>query len=294
MKKVVYYLFFATNWVITLLPLSVLYLASDLLFYAMFYVLKYRRKVVHENLTNAFPEKSIREILQIEKKFYSHLADLFVETLKMTHLPTKALKKRYIVENPELLDSFADKNIDVIGMAGHYNNWEWSCVLASYTRLILITVYKPLSNKYFDKFMKDNRAKYGSVMTPMSSIVRELVKFRSERIPVIAGLAGDQTPAKKDINHWTTFLNQDTPVFTGGEKLAAKFGMAVVFLNVQKVKRGYYNMKIETLFENCKGMSEGAITEAHVKRLEEIISEKPEYWLWSHKRWKHKRPLVSV
>jgi Kdo2-lipid IVA lauroyltransferase/acyltransferase len=292
MKRLGFYLFYSVNWIITLLPLPALYLFSDLFYYLLFYLFSYRRKVVHDNLTRAFPQKSMEEIRKIEKKFYRHLADLMVETLKMTHLSRKEHRKRFNVENPWILDDFANKKTDVVGITGHYNNWEWSSILSTYTNINLAPVYKPLSNTHFDSFMRRIRSKYGAILTPMSQIVREIFRSRKANTPVLAGIAGDQTPAKNEINYWTTFLNQDTPVFTGAGKIASKFGMAVVFLNIEKVRRGHYNMKIETLFDDCSGIDESVITEAHVRRLEEVIMERPEYWLWSHRRWKHTRVQV--
>jgi Kdo2-lipid IVA lauroyltransferase/acyltransferase len=290
MGTIGFYLVYSLIWGLTCLPLPVLFVFSDFTYYILYYVISYRRKVVAVNLRNAFPEKSERELREIEKKYYRHMADLFIETFKLINISESEHRRRFKVENPEILDDFLKKKRDVVAITGHYNNWEWSSILSTYTGLQLIPVYKPLSNKHFDNMMRNTRARYKAVPTPMSNVLRELNRFRKEGTTILIGMAGDQTPAKKEINYWTTFLNQDTPVFSGSGKIASKYEMAVVFLNVQKVRRGYYSLTVETLFDQATGIPENTITEAHVRRLEQIIREKPEYWLWSHRRWKHKKP----
>jgi KDO2-lipid IV(A) lauroyltransferase len=188
------------------------------------------------------------------------------------------------------MDKLKEDKRDVIAVLGHYNNWEWPTLLPSYLKYKTIIIYRPLQNKYFDAHIKNQRSKDGIVLTPTSMVIRELMKNRANNINTVSVFLTDQTPAKGEIKYWTTFLNQDTPVYTGTEKIAAKYDMAIVFLNIQKIKRGYYNLKLELLLDHTAGLSENDITEAHVRRLEEIIREKPEYWLWSHRRWKHKRP----
>ena len=147
-----------------------------------------------------------------------------------------------------------------------------------------------MQNKYFNGFINNQRSKYGIVLTPTSQVIREILNYRKENINTLSVFISDQIPAKGDIKFWTKFLNQDTAVFTGVGKIAAKYDMAVVYFHIQKVKRGHYNLNIELLLEHTKGLSEELITETHVRRLEEIIREKPEYWIWSHRRWKHKKP----
>jgi KDO2-lipid IV(A) lauroyltransferase len=289
MGAVGFYLFYGINWIITLLPLRVLYLFADLLFLILYYLLSYRRKVVATNLKNAFPEKSEDELLKIEKKFYKHLADMLVETLKMTNMSRKMLKKRFIVTNLEIINKLKDEGRDIVGISGHYNNWEWMSAISLYTDIKCVSIFKPLKNKLFDKFFNDLRSKNGMVLTPMSNIVREIISNRNKGINSLFAFITDQIPAKGDIKYRTQFLNQDTPVYLGAEKIAAKYDMAVVFFNNQKIKRGHYSLTPEILFEHTAGLPEYTVTEAHVRRLEEIIIDKPEYWIWSHRRWKHKR-----
>jgi len=293
MDAISYYLFYLTNWLITLLPLSVLYLFSDLIFLLLYYFPSYRRKVVATNLKNAFPEKSDEELKSIGKKFYKHLADLFIETFKVTHMSLAEQNKRFSYTNLEIIDKLREDKRDIIAVLGHYNNWEWPTLLPYYLKYKVIIIYRPLKNKYFDRHIYNQRSKHGIVLTPTSMIIREIINNRKDNINTLSVFLTDQTPAKDEIKYWTTFLNQDTPIFTGTEKVASKYDMAIVFFHIQKVKRGYYNLNIELLLDHTAGLSEHVITEAHVRRLEEIIREKPEYWLWSHRRWKHKRPLEN-
>jgi KDO2-lipid IV(A) lauroyltransferase len=201
----------------------------------------------------------------------------------------RQIRKRFQVENPEVLSRLKAEKKDIIAVFGHYNNWEWTIGIPYYTDYKCITIYKPLKNKYFDKFINGLRRQYGVFLTPMSFVLREIIDGRNKGINTLYGFISDQIPSREDINYWTRFLNQDTAVFLGVEKIAAKYDMAVLFFWHQKIRRGYYKMKIEVLFEHAAGLPGHLITEAHVKRLEEIIREEPQYWIWSHRRWKYKK-----
>jgi KDO2-lipid IV(A) lauroyltransferase len=294
MEAIAYYIFYGINWILSLLPLRILYLFSDLVYFALYYVVSYRRKVVSINLKNSFPEKTDEERKTIEKKFYRHLADLIVEILKLTHMSDKEQNKRFTYSNLEVIDKLREEKRDIIAVMGHYNNWEWPTLLPGYLKYKTIIIFKPLQNKYFNGFFNNQRSKHGIVLTPTSLIIREIIKYKINNIKTFSVFISDQIPAKGDIKYWTTFLNQDTAVFTGAGKIAAKYDMAVVFFHVQKIKRGYYNLDIELLHEHTAGLSEKDITETHVRRLEEIIREKPEFWIWSHRRWKHKKPVENA
>jgi KDO2-lipid IV(A) lauroyltransferase len=288
-----YYIFYGINWIITLLPLPVLYLFSDLLYFILYYIVSYRRKVVAVNLKNSFPEKTDKELKIIEKKFYRHLSDLLIETFKSTHMTRANQKKRFTYSNLEIIDRLKEEKRDIIAVLGHYNNWEWPTLLPYYLKYKTIIIYKPLQNKYFNRFINNHRSEHGIVLTPTSQVIREIINYRKNDINTVSVFISDQIPSKGDIKYWTTFLNQDTAVFTGAGKIASKYDMAMVFFHVQKVKRGYYNLNIELLFDHTTGLSEEEITEKHVRKLEEIIKEKPEYWIWSHRRWKHKKPVEN-
>lgn len=290
MGAIGYYLFFAVNWTITLLPLQVLYLFSDLLFILLYHFPGYRKKTVRINLKNSFPEKNEAELKQIERNFYKHFADLFIEILKLRNMSNSIQLKRYTYSNTEIFDKLREEKRDIIGVLGHYNNWEWPTLLGHELNYLSIIIYKPLQNKYFNRFINDQRTKDGLKITPMSMIIRDIINYRKQKINTFSVFIADQTPPGGELYHWTTFLNQETAFFTGAGKIAAKYDMAVVFLNIRKKKRGYYNMDFELLFDHTSGIEEKEIIEKYVRRLDEQIREKPEFWLWSHRRWKHKRP----
>lgn len=288
-----YYIFYGINWIMTLLPLPALYIFSDLLYLVLYHVVRYRRNVVVTNLRNSFPDKTDEELKTIEKKFYRHLADIMIETFKLSHLSLEELKRRFTYSNLEVIDRLREEKRDIIAVLGHYNNWEWPTLLPYYLKYKTVIIFKPLQNKYFNGFINKQRSKYGIVLTPTSQVIREIINHKKQNINTVSVFLSDQIPAKGDIKFWTTFLNQDTAVFTGVGKIASRYDMAVVFFNIQKVKRGYYNLDIELLYEHTAGLSENLITETHVNKLEEIIKEKPEYWIWSHRRWKHKKPVEN-
>jgi KDO2-lipid IV(A) lauroyltransferase len=202
-------------------------------------------------------------------------------------------KKRFTYSNLDIIDKLREGKRDIIAIMGHYNNWEWPTLLPYYLKYKTIIIYKPLQNKYFNRFINNHRSEHGIVLTPTSQVIREIINCRKKDINTVSVFISDQIPSKGDIKYWTTFLNQDTAVFTGAGKIASKYDMAIVFFHVQKVIRGYYNLNIELLFDHTEGLTEEVITEKHVRRLEEIIKEKPEYWIWSHRRWKHKKPVEN-
>jgi KDO2-lipid IV(A) lauroyltransferase len=277
----------------TLLPLPVLYLFSDFLFLFIYYFPGYRRQIVRINLKNSFPEKSEKEILIIEKKFYHHFCDLLIETLKLTHMSKKQIMKRIQFTNPELLEKIADKGQDIAAILAHYGNWEWQVCDPLYSKVRHVSIYKPLQNRYFDRFMIKLRSKYGMQFSPMSNVARDIINNRKKNIRTAYAFISDQTPTPGEIKFWTNFLNQDTPVYLGAEKIAVKYDMAVIAVFSHKIKRGYYRYSAELLFDHSTGLPEHLITETHVRKLEEIIKENPEYWIWSHRRWKHKREHID-
>ena len=294
MDAIGYYIFYGINWVLSFLPLWILYIISDFIYLILFYFPSYRRKVVETNLKNSFPEKTPEEIRSIEKKFYKHIADLLIETFKLVHMSKNEQIKRFTYSNLGVIDKLREEKRDIIAVLGHYNNWEWPTMLPYYLQYKTVIIYKPLQNKYFNSFINNQRSKDGIVLTPTSQIIREIINFRNKNINTVSVFLSDQIPAKGDIKYWTTFLNQDTAVFTGVGKIAVKYDMAIVFFHIQKIKRGHYNLDIELLLEHTAGLPENLITESHVKRLEEIIRKNPEFWIWSHRRWKHKKPVENV
>jgi KDO2-lipid IV(A) lauroyltransferase len=291
MKAAGYYIFYGLNYLITLLPLRVLYLFSDLFYLVLYYLAGYRRKVVATNLRNAFPEKSQAERIQIERRFYRHLCDLIVETLKVTHMSPGQISRRLIVRDPAGVDRLYMEGKSVIALCSHYNNWEWFSAVPLVIPYRVLSIYKPLTNKYFNRFILNLRTKFGVWASPMQNILRDLIKFRNEKILTISGFIADQTPPPDEHAYWTTFLNQETGFFRGAEKLAVKYDMPVIFVNITKIKRGYYEVAFEIITDHPGKEAPGFVTSQYAEMLEAVIREKPEYWLWSHRRWKYKKPL---
>ncbi len=284
-----YKLFYALCWLLSLLPLRCLYVFSDLLYLITCYVVRYRRKVVMENLRNSFPEKTNEEQWQIARKFYRFMCDLFIETLKVIHIDTPQMHRRIHYSDPAIFDDLYQKGKQILFVTGHYGNWEWLATLEHTVPYHHATLYQPLNNKYFDKFFYDLRTKYGTDAIPSASAIRAINQYQQEKRLTTLCFLSDQSPAKGMINYWTTFLNQETPIYQGIEKLAKRYNTAVIYYEVRRVKRGYYEVDTTLIAENAAETKDLEITNRHVALLEQTIRRNPQYWLWSHRRWKHKR-----
>ena len=274
-------------YLMSLLPFWALYLLSDFLFIVIYYITGYRRKVVQENLRNSFPEKSEEERRIIEKKYFQYLGDLIVETIKMISASEKSVRKRVTGTNIELINNYFAEGRSIVGAVGHYCNWEVANLgLNYYFHKPIVVVYKPLSNKIFDEFFLKMRSRFGSRLVAMKNIARTLVSLRKES--TFSLLVADQTPVAHEATYFTEFLNQPTAFFLGIEKLAKLTDQVVVFCDVRRVKRGYYEYTFIPVAEKAKETAEHEITEAYVRCLETMIRREPQYWLWSHRRWKFK------
>jgi len=274
-------------YLVSLLPFWFLYLIADFLFVVVYYLVGYRRKVVQENLRNAFPEKSDEERHILEKKYFKYMADLVVETIKMVTASKKVLIERVTCTNPELIGEHFGQGKSIMAAVGHYGNWEMAALrLSLYVDEKILIVYKPLTNTVFDEFFNNMRSRFGASMVAMKNVLRTLVKHKEEL--VFSVFVADQTPVKHDATYFTTFLNQPTAFFLGIEKMAKLTDPAVIFCDVQSVKRGYYTYTIIPITNTPKETAPHEITEAYVKCLETMIRREPQYWLWSHRRWKFK------
>ena len=272
-------------YLLSLLPFPVLYFLSDILYGFLYYVFKYRRKVVFSNLQNSFPEKSKSEIELIEKRFYRYLADLMLESIKTLTISAKELKKRFVFKDIEILKKHLQNDKSVIAVSGHYGNWEWGPVAVGLEiNEKVLVVYKPLSDKRFEGLMNSMRSRFGSIMVPMKLTLRKVIEYKND--PIVLVLVGDQTPAREESQYFTTFLNQQTAVFLGVEKIALMLNNPIVYFSINRIKRGYYECVFKSLIENPVHTKDHEITEAHIKELEKNIRLHPEFWLWSHKRWK--------
>ncbi len=292
--KAGYYYLRASTWIIQLFPLRFHYVASDLVFPLIYYVIRYRRKVVFTNLSNSFPEKSIGEIRMIAKKFYRNFIDSFIETLYFDRISEKEIKKRLTILNLDLAEQFLTDGRPVVLALGHYNNWEWNCSWPLHSKFGGYVVYKKLTNNSFDQFYYNMRARFGITPLERADTYRQLSSDSKEKKPWASAFLMDQTPRKNEIQYWTTFLNQDTPIVTGTEKVARKLDAAVIFCHVRKLKRGYNRMEFTVIAAHAAQTETFEITEKATRMIEEVILEVPELWLWSHKRWKHQREAAEV
>ena len=269
----------------SLLPFWFLYLIADVLFVIIYYFIRYRRDVVQQNLANAFPEKTKKERHDIEYKYYRYLADLIVETVKMITVSEKQIQRRVVATNAELVHEYFAKGKSIIAVAGHYCNWEMAALNFNFvTDKRFMIVYKPLSNATFNDFFVKIRSRFGGQPVAMRQTMRKMVECKNEL--TVSVLVGDQTPVMHEVNYFTNFLNQPTAVFLGIEKISKAIDAVVVFYDMKRVKRGYYTYTLVPLTENAKQTAEHEITDAHVQYLDGMIRREPQYWLWSHRRWK--------
>ena len=292
MKAIVYYLSLPFIYLLAYLPFSFLYAVSDFFYFILYHVIRYRRKIVYINLRKSFPEKTESEIHQLSKKYFSFLCDLTLETFKTLSFSKEEAVKRCAFINTELFQKLYDEKKSIILMMGHYGNWEWGGNSFSIqTNYQLNVIYKTMSNPYFDNFVYRMRTRFGTGLIEMKKTFKEMAENRN-KITATAFIA-DQTPSA-DNSYWTMFLNQETPVFLGAERIATKLNYPVVFIQIKRIKRGYYEAHAEILFSNPATTSTGEISEGYTRRLEEDIIRQPETWLWSHRRWKHKRLAANA
>ncbi len=290
MQIFAYLLFRLSIFIFWLTPFWVLYLQSDIIFFLLYRVFGYRKKVVWQNLRNSFPEKSDQELKKMMKGFYENLSDITIEGIKGLSMNKKSLLKRYKVLNPEILDQFYVQNKSVIAIASHYCNWEWGVLCLSLQfKHKSVGLYKPLSNKYIDAYMRKTRAAWGMNLVSIQETSRFFEKNKSETS--IYFMIADQSPSNIKDAYWVDFLNQDTACLHGPENYSKKYDLPVVYGHVERVKRGYYSISISLVEPNSNEKASGEITKAYMKILEDYILKKPENWLWSHKRWKKKRPV---
>ncbi|HTB05654.1 MAG TPA: lysophospholipid acyltransferase family protein [Bacteroidia bacterium] len=289
LSAIAYYIALPFIYLLSLLPFPLFYLLSDFFYVLLYYVIGYRKKIVLENLKKSFPNKSEAEINRLCKDFYHYLCDLFLETFKTLTISKKTMLRRcaFTKESEQLFEKLAKEKKSIVLVMGHLGNWEWAGnTFSLLCKQQLYVIYHPLTNKHFDKLIYDMRTRFGTKLIAMRNTFRDMLANRNE-VNATAFIA-DQTPSPEGA-YWTTFLNQDTPVFKGTEKIAQKLNFPVVYACVRRLKRGFYEVHAEMLLENPAGTKEGEISELHTRKLEKDIIAQPEIWLWSHRRWKHKR-----
>ena len=288
MQAIIYYVSLPFIYFFSLLPFPVMYLFSDFIYVILYKLIGYRKQVVWTNLRNSFPEKSDDEINLITKNFYKYFCDLVLETLKTLTVSPKALRKHVKFEDISLFKKYYEEKKSVIIVMGHFGNWEIGGARFGIENIhTLFVIYHPLHNKYFDKLVYHMRTRLGNKLYSMNDTLRGMVRDRNN-LTATAFIA-DQTPSNLNV-YWTTFLNQDTPVFTGPEKIARKFNYPVVYVSVRRPKRGLYTVENQLVAEEPEKTADNEISEKFTRMLEKDIILQPEIWLWTHRRWKHKRP----
>lgn len=289
MQFLVFIIAYPFLWIISILPFRVFYWLSDVVYFIVYYIIGYRKKTVRENLALALPHLSPEERLVIEKKSYQHLCDMFMEMIKTMSISPEEMNKRFTVTNMDLIKEYEKKGKSIVLLASHYASWEWLITINNKTSFRGIGVYKKLSNKYFDKLIKDIRSKYEAELVTTRDTIPLIAKNQKEGNLCIYGLASDQSPKLDRIFYWDTFMGVEVPVHTGAEMIAKKYDLSVVFVKVKKVKRGFYEATFIPISDNPTTVPDFEITHTFIKEVEKQILEAPEYYFWTHKRWKHRR-----
>lgn len=290
MQFIIYLLVYPIIWIISILPFPVLYLLSDGVYFLVYRVIKYRKRVVRANIALALPHLSEKERTSIEKKFYAHLCDMFLEMIKTLSISRKEIEKRYTFSNMEVYHELEKKEKSIALLCAHYASYEWAISLNYHINFTGYGVYKKLANPYFDKLVRKIRSKFQSQLIDSKETIPTMAgNFRSKNFGLY-GLVSDQSPKLSAAHHWQKFMGVEVPVHTGGEMLAKKYDMNVIFLKTKKIKRGYYEGSFEILSDGtAKDFPNYEITDNFLKLVEQQIYDAPEYYLWTHKRWKHRR-----
>lgn len=290
MKKIAYYLLYGFVYSLSLLPFWVLYLISDGLFLLIYYIIRYRRKIVKKNLTASFPDKSQAELHTIERQFYHWFCDYFMETVKLLSISNARLLQHIEFRGVEQLEACYDDGQDCAAILGHYCNWEWlsatGLAFKRYPQAVMGLIYHPLYSEAFDRLFIAIRSAHGGACIPKKDILRHLIKYRQEDRRTLFGYISDQTPKWENIHLWLPFLHQDTPVFTNGEKLMRRMNNAVFYTEMERPRRGHYICTFHLITRDSQQMEEFAITRRFFELLEDTIQREPQYYLWTHNRWK--------
>lgn len=277
------------------IPFGVLYVLSDIIFFPLYYVVRYRRKVVRKNLVESFPEKNLNEIVALEKKFYHSFIDIALESCKMMTISHDEIRRHISFSNVECANAMLRQGTSVGLFMGHFGNWEWVASLALWLwdGALASQIYHRLRNPAMDRLMKQMRERFGSVCVEMRDTVRFVRDGLNDERPYIIGFIADQSPKLRESKHFVDFLNHSTPVLTGSEKVMKRYGYQAVFLGVRRVKRGYYECTITPLHPNAPELPDFELTRLYFEKLEEEIKQNPELYLWTHNRFKHARELET-
>ncbi|MEO2127051.1 MAG: lysophospholipid acyltransferase family protein [Christiangramia sp.] len=289
MQGLVFWLIYPILWLVSILPFRIFYLFSDCCYFVIYHLIGYRKKTVTANLKLALPEKSDVEIRQIRKKFYAHMCDMFLEMIKSMSISEKELKRRFTYTNLDFLRRLEEQNKSIIFMCGHYASYEWLISLQLHgLKFRSFGIYKKIRNHYFDQLIRDIRGKFDAKLISMYEATETIQRNETEGFPGNYAMIADQSPKLQRAKYWFHFMGVRVPVFEGSERLAKKLDMNVIYLHVEKKKRGFYEATFKPISENAPAEPPHKITRTFLDLLENQIRENPEYYLWTHKRWKHK------
>ena len=286
-----YKIVYAIWYLLSLLPFWVHYLLSDFIYLILYKLVGYRKGVVRENLARSFPEKSKEELKRIERGFYHFLGDYLAESVKLMTISKRTLRRRLVFKNTEAIEECIESGQSCAVFLGHYCNWEWITSLPLWVtpKAQCGQIYHPIENKDFDRLFLRLRQRLGAVCIPMQDTLRKILEFRQAGQPVVIGYISDQKPHWVNIHHWVDFLHHDTPVLTGTERIARRMNHAVFYLDVRRLRRGYYEAEFKLITREPQQMPEFKLTDIYYQMLEESIRQAPEFWLWSHNRWSRTR-----
>lgn len=295
MKRTLLYILYIILYCCALMPFWVLYRLADVTFFILYYLVRYRRRVVSDNLRESFPNKSTSELAAIEKKFYRNFADYIFETIKLLHISDDEMKRRMTFENLDIIDRYTAEGRSVAVYFSHCGNWEWCTSVTMHSALspnesvIFAQVYRPLRDKWTDALMLKIRSRFGSLSFPKNNVFRDIIRERRRmNVPLVVGFMSDQHPSHGDIIHVVNFLNQPTAFITGTETLARKLDMAVVYWDMQKPRRGHYHVVTRDITSDITIAPQYSVTDCYASMLQQTIERDPSIWLWTHKRWKNK------
>lgn len=294
MNNIVYYVLFSVMLAISKLPSWIHYFNSSVMAFVLYHVVRYRRSIVEKNIKESFPNLSPQEQNELKKKFYSHLCDIFVESVMYLGMSEGEIKRRMRFSSMDAVRNDCIKGRSIALYLGHYANWEWVSSLSLHLGDVCTTsqIYHPMENPLFDRLIGYTRSRFGSKNIPIDGSIRHILKYARQEKPIMVGFISDQTPRWNNIHLWIPFLGHaETPVFTGAERIAKRLDMAVYYLDVRKVKRGYYLAEFIPMTSRPRESTDFELTKMYSRMLEETIRRNPSLWLWSHNRWKRTKKV---
>ncbi|OYU83161.1 MAG: lipid A biosynthesis acyltransferase [Flavobacterium sp. BFFFF2] len=293
MALLIYCVFYPLIWLLSRLPFPLLYILSDGISFFLYHVVRYRRRVVHHNILICFPHKTNRERACIERAFYHHLSDLFLEMIKTMGMSNQEMEKRFQFTNLDLLYQLEKEGKSIAILCAHYGSYEWLISMNRHVHFQGFAIYKKIANPYFDTMVKRIRSKFGATLITTKETTKTIEANTQNGVLGMYGFASDQSPKLSRAEHWHSFMGIETPIHIGAEVLAKRFDMNVIFLKVKKVKRGHYKATFESLSDNPKAEPDFAISDRFMDKVALQIQEAPEYYFWVHKRWKHQKSATT-